>query len=97
MNYKNCKSLIYAAYYDYVDIVKALLSRSEINFDSEKTLKYADVKSKKIIKNYLKNNQKGTTNSWYIDITNMKTINTNLCNLGLLTGRVVLLGGVTCI
>lgn len=63
VNYKNCKSLIYAAYYDYVDIVKALLSRPEINFDSEKTLKYADVKSRKIIKNYLKNNQKGTTNS----------------------------------
>jgi hypothetical protein len=63
VNYKDCKSLIYAAYYDYVDIVKALLSRPEIEFDHQKTLKYADDESKKIIEKYLKNNQKGTTNS----------------------------------
>ena len=63
VNYKDCKSLIYAAYYDYVDIVKALLSIPEIEFDHQKTLKYADVKSGKIIEKYLKNNQKGTTNS----------------------------------
>lgn len=55
INYKNCKSLIYAAYYDYVDIVKILLSRPEIEFDPQKTLKYAEDESKKIIEDYLEN------------------------------------------
>jgi site-specific DNA-adenine methylase len=55
VNYKNCKSLIYAAYYDYVDIVKILLSRPEIEFDPQKTLKYADDESRKIIEDYLEN------------------------------------------
>jgi hypothetical protein len=55
VNYKNCKSLIYAAYYDYVDIVNILLSRPEIEFDPQKTLKYADDESRKIIEDYLEN------------------------------------------